>query len=300
MDTRQIMHEIRARPITFVPGKKVVSNAPGEWTSPYEGKGYEPLGYRDFELGDDPRRINIPATARRGVSTVVERVALRDFKVMVVIDRSPSMLIREKLTTQIGVAAMLLYSAWQSETTFGLSVKTEQGVRSYGMGVGSRHFYHIYRKLWYILTEQPVNTPLKGSRKTPLSRCLPPNAMLLYCSDFLKSNGELVDLSALNRAVHRYDFIPVIIQDKFEYTFPEVTQGTFIPFSNPETGAHEETWISPGTSGKIRAIHESRFQKLIAALGTPGFRSIHLKSPDILDSGDQIDKFFRKRGGRAG
>jgi len=300
MDTKQILHDIRARPITFVPGKKVISIAPGEWTSPYEGKGYEPLGYRDFELGDDPRRINIPATARRGVPTIVERVALRDFKVMVIIDRSPSMRIREKLSIQIGVAAMLLYSAWQSETTFGLSVKTEHGVSSYGMGIGSRHFYHLYRKLWQILAEYPVDAPLKGARKMPLSRCLPPNAMLLYCSDFLKSNGELIDLPVLKRAVERYDFIPVIIQDEFEFTFPEIPHGTFISFSNPETGEHDDVWISPESADKIRVIHESRYQSLITAIGRPGFRSIHLQNSDILESGNKLDKFFRKRGGRAG
>jgi uncharacterized protein (DUF58 family) len=104
LDRRQLLHSIRGRPVTFVPGKKVVSTAPGEWTSPYEGKGYEPLGYRDFEIGDDPRRINIPATARRGELTIVERVALRDFKIMVIIDSSPSMKVREKQDILIGVA----------------------------------------------------------------------------------------------------------------------------------------------------------------------------------------------------
>jgi uncharacterized protein (DUF58 family) len=298
MDSRQLLHSIRSRPVTFVPGKKVVSTAPGEWTSPYEGKGYEPLGYREFQIGDDPRRINIPASARRGQLTIVERVALRDFKVMVLIDNSASMKVREKQDIQIGVASTLLYSAWKSETTFGMCVMTDEGLKSFGMGIGSRHFYHLYRKLWDVFIN-PANS-MKGTRKLPLSRCLPPNAMLLYCSDFIKSDGQLVDLSALKRAIQRYDFVPIIIQDEFESSFPKFDQGTFIAFSNPETGEQEDAWMSPKQAKKIKLIHEQRFQELILSIGNPGSRSIHLTSSDILGSIKKIDGFFRMRGGRSG
>ena len=298
MDSKKLLHAIRGRPVNFVPGKKVVSTAPGEWTSPYEGKGYEPLGYRDFEIGDDPRRINLPATARRGELTIVERVALRDFKVMVVVDCSPSMRVREKLETQLGVAATLLYSAWQSETTFGMAVITTKGLKSFGMGIGSRHFYYLYQKLWGIFKSSEPR--LKGTQNLPLSRCLPPNAMLLFCSDFISSEGHLIDLKALKRAIQRYDFVPIIIQDEFESSFPVLEKGTFIAFSNPETGDREDVWMSSIEATKIRTIHESRFHDLISTLGMPGTRSVHLDSPDVMESIHKMDSFFRKRGSRSG
>jgi hypothetical protein len=219
MDRKQLLHDIRARPVNFVPGKRVVSIAPGEWTSPYEGKGYEPLGYRDFEIGDDPRRINIPATARRGVTN--------------------------------------------------------------------------------LFFDDPSKA-LKGTRKLPLSRCLPPNAMLIYCSDFLQADGNLTDLAFLRRRVQRYDFIPVIIQDNFEYSFPIVPYGTFLNFANPETGNSDEAWITPKSSGNIQKLHEFRYQNLVTELGPIGTRSIHLSTPDILKTGEIIGKFFRRRVGRKG
>jgi uncharacterized protein (DUF58 family) len=299
MDPKKLLHDIRVRPINFIPGKKVVSIAPGEWTSPYEGKGYEPLGYRDFEIGDDPRRINLPATARRGELTIVERVALRDFQIMVVIDPSPSMCVREKLEIQIGAAGLLLYSAWQSETTFGLAVKINDSINSFGMGIGSRHFYNLFRRLINIFQTKEEEY-LKGTRKLSLSRCLPPNAMLLYCSDFLSSEGQLIDLSVFKRGVQRYDFIPVIIQDEFEYSFPMISKGTFIAFSNPETGEKEEAWISAKKSEDIQILHQTRFQELVSMLGVPGIRSIHLEKANIQQTGNYIDKFFRRRSGRAG
>jgi uncharacterized protein (DUF58 family) len=299
MDRKQLLHDIRARPVNFVPGKRVVSIAPGEWTSPYEGKGYEPLGYRDFEIGDDPRRINIPATARRGVTTIVERVALRDFKIMVVVDCSPSMWVREKLDIQLGAVGLLLYSALQSETTFGLASINNGSVSSFGMGIGAKHFYNLFRRLTNLFFDDPSKA-LKGTRKLPLSRCLPPNAMLIYCSDFLQADGNLTDLAFLRRRVQRYDFIPVIIQDNFEYSFPIVPYGTFLNFANPETGNSDEAWITPKSSGNIQKLHEFRYQNLVTELGPIGTRSIHLSTPDILKTGEIIGKFFRRRVGRKG
>lgn len=298
MDSKELLHGIRSRPVNFVPGKKVVSTAPGEWTSPFEGKGYEPLGYRDFEIGDDPRRINIPASARRGELTIVERVALRDFKIMVIIDNSPSMMVRDKLDIQLGITASLLYSAWKSETTFGLGVNTGDGIRSLGMGIGSRHFYHLYQKLWDTFT--PNKNSLKGARKLHLSRCLPPNAMMLYCSDFMQSDGRLIDLLALKRSIQRYDFVPIIIQDEFESSFPVLEHGTFISFSNPETGDREDVWMSKSEAMKIKSVHEARFDELTGSIGNPGAHSIHLSSPDIKHLIKKVDSFFRRRSGRAG
>src|SRR3954470_10476762 len=105
IDGQEVLRKVRASPIKFVPGRRVVSIYPGEWPSPFEGKGFEPLRFRDFEMGDDPRRIHAPSTARRGTPTVGERVALRDFRIMVAVDSSPSMMVRAKAETQFMAAA---------------------------------------------------------------------------------------------------------------------------------------------------------------------------------------------------
>lgn len=296
MDSKELLLQIQRRPVTFVPGKKVVSILPGEWTSPFAGKGYEPMGYRDFQLGDDPRRINLTATARRGVPTIVERVALRDFKVMVVVDGTASMRVREKMEIQISAVALLLYSAWQAETTFGFGIKTDTGIRSFGLGIGSRHFYHLYRALWHFYTGSDDGR-MKGTR-VPVNSCLPPNAMFLYCSDFLEGDGSLVDLGRLWRSVQRYDFIPVIIQDELEYSFPDLNSSTFIPFSNPETGTREELWISPKIASEIRSVHESRYLELVTHLGSRGIRPLQLESTNVEFLSREIDRYFRKRKGR--
>ncbi len=296
MDSKQLLLQIQRRPVSFVPGKKVVSILPGEWTSPFSGKGYEPMGYRDFQLGDDPRRINLTASARRGIPTIVERVALRDFNVMVVVDGSPSMRVRDKMETQISAVALLLYSAWQAETTFSFGIRTETGIRSFGLGIGSRHFYHLYRALWHFYSGNDDGR-MKGVR-VPLNSCLPPNAMLLYCSDFLEGDGKLIDMARLRRSVQRYDFIPVIIQDELEYSFPDLPSSTFIPFSNPETGAREEIWISPKIARDIRSVHQARFAELTGMMASRGLSPLHFDSANVETHSREIDRYFRKRKGR--
>jgi uncharacterized protein (DUF58 family) len=293
LDGKALLQEIRRCPVDFVPGKNVVSPYPGEWTSPFEGKGYEPRGYRDFAIGDNPHRINLPATARRGQPTIVERVALRDFKLMVVVDASPSMRVREKSTVQTEIAALLLYSAWQAETTFTLALRTNEGVRSFGLGIGSRHFYHLYRILWGIFHEgEGLRTV--GTR-IHLSRCLPPNAMLLYCSDFLDADGGIAGLKMLMRAVRRYDFIPIVIQDELEYDFPQTSYGSYIPFSNPETGMQEEVWVSPRTAEAIRNIHASRFEELTTVFSSRGIKYLHLDAPGVKGIRQSVSAFFGQR-----
>ena len=293
MDAKQVLRDVRRRPVRFIPGKPAVSIFPGEWPSPFEGKGFEPRRFRDFALGDNPRHVHLPTSARRGVPTIIERVALRDVKIMVAIDLSPSMLVREKLAIQFAATALLLYSAWKSETTFGFAVRGGEALNSFGFGIGSRHFYRLYRQLYRIFSGEE-DKQLRGEQAS-LSSALPSNAMLVYCSDFLQASGDLVELQALWKAVGRYDFIPVVVQDELEYSFPVMPGGSFIPFANPETGRREELWISRRRADEIRALHRSRFETLTSAMSRRGVRSIHLDTANVQEVGRRIDLFFRQR-----
>lgn len=293
MDGKLLLQEIRGRPIDIVPAKKVVSINPGEWTSPFAGKGFEPMGYRDFAIGDNPRMIHLPTSARRGVPTIVERVALRDFKLLVVIDISPSMRVRSKQRILHEAAAAMLYAAWQSETTYGIAVRTTDGIQSYGLGIGSRHFYHAFRTLWSLFDDRQDQRP-KGS-DFRLRRCLPPNAMLIYCSDFLDADGGVRDTDELLRATTRYDFVPVIVQDDVEYSFPQVQHGSLISFDSPETQVSEDIWVSRRSAKKIATLHEARFAELVGKLTKRNLAYVHLDAPGVASIVKTINAFFRRR-----
>lgn len=293
MDGKLLLQEIRGRPIDLVPGKRVISINAGEWTSPFEGRGFEPRGYRDFAMGDSPRQIHLPTSARRGVPTIVERVALRDFKLMIIVDLSPSMRVRNKLSIQHEAAAIMLYAAWQAETTFALAVRTAEGIHSYGLGIGSRHFYHSYRILWSLCTDDE-HFRLRGST-VHLRRCLPPNAMLLYCSDFLDADGGIERVGRLLRAVGRYDFIPLVIQDQLEVSFPQARHAALIAFGNPESMVREDVWVSKTAAQRIATLHESRFAELTEQFKKRDIRPVHLDEPGVKSVHATINAFFRRR-----
>lgn len=293
LSAQEVLRNVRANPIKFVPGRRVVSIYPGEWPSPFEGKGFEPLRFRDFEIGDDPRRIHAPSTARRGVLTVGERVALRDFRILVVVDASASMRIREKAEIQFVAATLLLYSAWQAETTFELAVQDgEETFISHGSGIGSRHFYALHYDLRAVLLGEGAR---RRGKPLALSRARPPNTMVFYCSDFLTPDGNLVDVSAFWRKVRRYDLIPVVIQDEFECSFPPLPGSSFIPFANPETGATEEIWLSNAEIDALRGANEERFLTLRQEFERHGARMVHLMDCDMPHVGRSFNAFFGQR-----
>ncbi|MGY8814817.1 MAG: DUF58 domain-containing protein [Gammaproteobacteria bacterium] len=294
MNRKDLLQDISLNPVKIIPGRRVVSMTPGEWTSPYIGKGFETRGFRDFELGDDPRAVHLSTSVRRGTPTIVERVALRDLTIMIVLDLSPSILVRNKFNMQMIVAALLLYSAWKSETTFGLAFHDGEYINSFGCSIGTRHFYKLYNKLWQIFSSEGDD---RGGviRHMHLRRSFPQNSIIFYCSDFLDSGGDLIDVMHLWRQSHRYDFIPVVIQDEFEFTFPIMDAGTFIGLNNPETGDRDELWISKSDSKEIRDINESRFQNLIESFNKNNTFSIHINQTDIHETAMNFIKFFEER-----
>jgi uncharacterized protein (DUF58 family) len=294
LNRKELLLGIRLKPIKLIPGRRVVSLNPGEWTSPFVGKGFETRGFRDFELGDDPRSVHLATSVRRGISTVIERVALRDLTVVILLDLSPSMFVRNKFDAQMVAAALLLYSSWQSETTFGLAIHDGEDINSFGCSIGTRHFYKVYDKLWQLYSSKGADRSGLG-RKTHLRRSFPQNSIIFYISDYLQSGGELVDIIHLWRQTYRYDFIPVVIQDDFEYTFPAIKSGTFLNFENPETGMQDEIWISEKDSKEVKQINESRFQKLIHLFNINDTFTIHIPEADIHNTAMNFIKFFEQR-----
>jgi uncharacterized protein (DUF58 family) len=292
-EQKQLLLKVRGRPVTFIPGKKSLSRLPGDWSSPFSGQGYEPMGYRDFALGDDPRRINLAATARRGQPTIVERIALREFNILIVIDASGSMRVREKWEIQMAAATLLLYSAWKAETSFGIAVSHGADVVSFGIGLGSRHFHRLQRTLGQMISAKSDSLP--NGRRLPLSRCLPVNSMMLFCSDFLDTNGRMRSSNHLAHAIRRYDFVPIVIQDELECSFPAIKTRTVVPLKNPETGAERDTWLSPEIAVSIKNAHEHRFRELVRMFLEKDVHAIHLKSPNIASMSNRIDAYFRRR-----
>jgi len=298
LDRKELLQGVRLNCIKIAPRKRVVSVNPGEWTSPFEGKGFETRGFRDYQLGDDPRAVHLSTSVRRGTKTIVERVALRDLTVVIMLDLSPSMMVREKPEMQLIAAALLMYSAWKAETTFSLAIYDGEHVNSFGRSVGTRHFYKLYSALWDIYSSYGKTRSGIG-RPVHMRHAFPQNSILFYCSDYLSEQGDITETIQLWKQVYRYDLIPVVIQDEFEYTFPIISSGTFVLMNNPETGWQEEMWISKDDCEEMRAINEQRLRLLTEFFNSKGIGTIHVDNTDLNKLRMSVLRFFeqRKRGG---
>jgi hypothetical protein len=120
---------------------------------------------------------------------------------------------------------------------------------------------------------------------------------MLFCSDFLDKSGKAICVRDFSHPIRRYDFVPIIIQDDLEYSFPAIPLCTAVPLRNPETGVEKDTWLSPAAAASIRAAHENRFRQLADSFIERDVRAIHLDTADVPTMSRQIDGYFRRRCG---
>jgi uncharacterized protein (DUF58 family) len=92
-------------------------------------------------------------------------------------------------------------------------------------------------------------------------RGLPAGSFIFVLSDFLAPPPDRVWLDALG---HRWDVIPVVIQDPvWERSFPDLS-GIVVPLADPVTGAVADVRLTRREVKARKAANEARFARLIA------------------------------------
>jgi uncharacterized protein (DUF58 family) len=118
-------------------------------------------------------------------------------------------------------------------------------------------------------------------------RDLPTQAFVFVLSDFIVPP----DLRVWQRALeHRWELVPVIIQDpQWERTFPDVG-GISVPYADPTGGGISPIYVTRREATALRREHEQRYDALIR-----GFRSLGLEAVgvDTHDIGDMLGAFLR-------
>jgi hypothetical protein len=99
------------------------------------------------------------------------------------------------------------------------------------------------------------------------------------------------DLAAWQRALeHRWELVPVIVQDPvWERTFPDVS-GIAVPVSEPSSGIVATVHLTRAEAEKLREEHELRWETLVH-----GFRSLGLEPVEVHthELGAMLDAFLR-------
>ena len=102
-------------------------------------------------------------------------------------------------------------------------------------------------------------------------RELPTQAFVFVLSDFLVPP----DMYEWQRASeHRWELVPVIVQDPvWERTFPDVG-GMTVPFADPETGGVVPVYLTRNEAAERRREHEQRAAAITASFRTLGIEPV--------------------------
>lgn len=213
------MPEDKRRPalrIHFVPLRKVLNLFPGEFPSLFKGEGLDFVGLRPHQQGDDLDRIHWPSLAKIGSLLVKDAAAEKSLTCLVALDVSPSMKFgRKQEMVELFLQTLIAPLIMRGSNFLGLLLLAEK-VESYlAPQFGKRVFLEIQnRHNNYRPEETTTNIPLAIDF---INRRLRSRSVVFFVSDFL---GKRDFAKQLRVASHRFDFIPVVVQDPSEFVFP--------------------------------------------------------------------------------
>lgn len=251
----------------LVPRRRVTGLAFGGVRSTRRGTGSDVAGSREYRPGDDVAWIDWAASARLSAARDADEFIVRELfadeapRVVVLVDRRPSMSIGvsplrtlDKPAALDGIIDLVGTSARQARSLTGYLDHAEgetfwrppRSERQAPMGsLESRPF------------RAPGDTVSRGLDYLGAHRReLPTQAFVFVVSDFLPELDEGVWLRALE---HRWEIVPVVVQDRvWERSFPDVG-ATAIPYADPARGAVVPVYLSRAEAEQRRAEHEARW-----------------------------------------
>src|SRR5262245_17001270 len=258
------------------------------------GAGTDVAGSRPYRPGDDMDSIDWAASARlstaRGADEFVvrERFAEEAPKVVIVCDRRPEMACYgpslpwlDKPAAMRTIVELLLASAGAAGGFVGY-LDYADGDPHWRQPKGERKLIEIRdERLWSSEYGGPADW-LERSVEYLAShpRAVTPGTFVFVLSDFLPVPPPELWLSAVE---HRWDVVPVVIQDPtWEQSFPDIS-GIVVPLRDARTGRPTAVRLRSKEASMRRALNEERLNQL---LGT--FRLLDI-DPVVVSSNDRSE-----------
>jgi len=240
------------------------------------GEGYDFAGLREYQMGDDIRKINWIITAKLSKPHIKELHANRELSVVVAAFMDASLYFGLKNSTNENdkqkklteVATVLALAAQHSGDLFmGLSYTQSQTY----ITVPTKQVYHI-EQFSKILYETPLlHTSLNTSLATDdLFRRIHKPSLLFVLGDFLKE----VDLSLL---AQKHELIAIVIRNKEEESPRKLGE---ISFSNPHNDTKLDTYFSHNSIKSYIARLKENDDKLMAHFRRYNIRFVKIYTED--------------------
>jgi uncharacterized protein (DUF58 family) len=203
----------------------------GEYHSAFKGRGMEFAEVREYQYGDEIRKIdwNVSARARKTFIKTFEEE--RELTVLLVVDISPSSQFgakgRIKGEIAVELAAIVAFSAIKNNDKVGLILFTDDVELYIPPHKGKQHVMRIIRELLYF--EPKGHGTNIGAAVDFLSRVTKRKATCFLISDFF-SNDYHKSLQVANK---RHDIVAINVRDPRESNLPNIG---LIEFEDSETG----------------------------------------------------------------
>jgi uncharacterized protein (DUF58 family) len=278
--------------VPLVPRRRLIGLSFGGMSSVRRGAGSDVAGSRPYQPGDDIKGIDWNASAKLSSARARDEFVVREHfaeeapRVVVVSDRSPGMsLFPEPLPWLSKPRALEI----TTDLVFA-SALAARGIAGYLDFGDGEAFWRPPRT-----QHEPLEIRERRNFAAPEDnlaqavehlvehrRVLPVGSFVFVLSDFLDPPPDDVWTRILQ---HRWDVVPVIIQDPiWEQSFPSAT-GIVVPFADPGTGRITYVRISEREAAERRERNERRLASLVEA-----FRGLDLE-PVVVGSADASDIF---------
>ncbi|GEM83103.1 MAG: DUF58 domain-containing protein [Meiothermus sp.] len=279
----------------------------GDYTGFFYGPSLDLAEVREYQPGDEVRRIDWNVTARTGKIHIRQYREEKEVTVWLVVDLSASMrfgtrrvLKAEEALEFVGTAASIVARHGDKVGVIGFS---EAGMRVVPPGTGRRQALRILYELYGLLAlgqgqAAPSRAPHASLEQAleHIAKTLKRRALLFVVSDFLNPQPEQAPLwtQGLRRLAYRHDVVAVRIFDPAEKELPRAGE---LRMRDPESG--EEIWIDT-SDPRVRRAHAALVQAREAMLE----RALRSAQVDVLNLStaqeivEPLLKFTLRRRGR--
>ncbi len=269
----------------------------GDYSGIFYGPSLDLAEIREYQPGDEVRRMDWNVTARSGKLHVRQYREEREITAWMVVDLSKSMtfgtrrvLKRDLALEFAGVLSSIITRHGDKIGCLGVN---EAGIKFVPPRTGRAQTLNILHQLSHL--EQnfaPGNFSNLEAALERVERTLKRRTMLFVVSDFMDANSEWAQ--PLGRLAQRHDVIAVRISDPAERELPNVGG---VRFRDPESGS--EVWVDT-SNPKVRLAHAkmvlNRNERVARAFR--GARVDALELSTHLEVIAPIMKFTLKRRGR--
>ncbi|MCP3910501.1 MAG: DUF58 domain-containing protein [Actinomycetia bacterium] len=246
----------------------------GDYRGLIAGHGTELGETRQYQAGDDVRRIDWNVTARMGEPHIRETIADRELETWVLLDRSPSLdfgtALMEKSDLAFAATAAIGFLTARAGNRIGFLMAGTESTASLPARSGRRHLQALlHRASSTPRTTEPGSIDLTASIRA-LATPHRPRGLAVVISDFLAPAGWDHEL---RRLATRHEVLAIEVVDPRELELPNVG---LLVLEDPETG-RRRTVQTGSAKLRQRYAEAAANQRDTIAHGISGAGASHLR-----------------------